>query len=352
MKYYEVVSNSFCFYLKGKIYPENYKQSEYCNNIGLHAKHCPSVFREVPAGEYFVQEGIMPKYFAIKKVEDNPLWGKYIDWLSNTYSNNLIGCADQYYGFDDIVSIYPKLKYFKNNPVELTLEQWDKIINKKEEIMDKEIIGWKLKEDCEQYESAALKLVNSSRFYSFAEGYNFAINSENESSLKKAGVLELWFEPVYKEEFKIGNWIYIINTGTSVTCPLTDTGKEHHGAKRCDVVKIEGITYKDGNANIKDPRYYGKNWNLRTESFRKATPEEIEAAQYPQITINNYKGEFFDNFVKFGCAKIDKNWFLQFYEIMRTVTYSNKEIESVTIGKGTFTKDQIKEIAAFYLNKK
>src|SRR5574344_1282216 len=41
-----------------------------------------------------------------------------------------MGCADQYYGFDDIVSIHPKLKYFKNNPVRLTLEQWDKIINK------------------------------------------------------------------------------------------------------------------------------------------------------------------------------------------------------------------------------
>ena len=79
MKYYEVVSNNFCFYLKGKIYPENYKQSEYCNNIGLHAKHCPSDFKKVPAGEYFVQEGIMPEYFAIKMVADNPLWKKYID---------------------------------------------------------------------------------------------------------------------------------------------------------------------------------------------------------------------------------------------------------------------------------
>ena len=78
----------------------------------------------------------------------------------------------------------------------------------------------------------------------------------------------------------------------------------------------------------------------------------------PQIEINGYKGEFFDNYVKFGCAVISKQLFIDLYSdcfvgnSKGTYDCSNKEIESVTIGKGTFTKDQIKSIADYYLNKK
>ena len=348
MKYYKVVSNNFCFYLKGKIYPENYKQSEYCNNIGLHAKHCPSVFKEVSAGEYFVQEGKMPEYFVIKRVAGNPLWQKYIDWLSNTYFNNLMGCIDEYYGFDNRVSIHAKLKYFKNNPVKLILEQWNQIVNKtmeeefklpkkwcvlsqgkdtykkylqpylekygygnpewngidyyysyvkgkfyadncpetrgcveitfeqfikhvlNQEVMeDKEIIGWKLKEDCEQYKSAALKLVNSSRFYSFAEGYNFAINSENESSLKKAGVLELWFEPVYKEKIiKFGGYNVTfekVTSGVRITCN-GETGTFSQVEAIYNFYKGDSAPCKFGSQVVKEVNYPSASWELDFES--------------------------------------------------------------------------------------
>jgi len=300
MKYYEVVSNNFCFYLKGKIYPENYKQSEYCNNIVLHAKHCPSDFKKVPAGEYFAQEGKMPEYFAIKKVADNPLRQKYIDWLNNTYSEDLLGCIDEYYGFDSEVLIRAKLKYFKNNPVELTLEQWDKIINKtmeeefklpakwctkidnqevvdycnihglfppykiiknentyahfpswrdcttcnrvkpgyteitkeqfikyvlNQEVMEKEekeIIGWKLKEDCNQYRKAIEKLVHPMCLSNEIENLGVERNYLSIAYLRQAGVLDLWFTPVYKEKtLQFGGYDVIfekVASGVRITC--------------------------------------------------------------------------------------------------------------------------------------
>ena len=85
----------------------------------------------------------------------------------------------------------------------------------------------------------------------------------------------------------------------------------------------------------------------------------VYKSEYPDITINGYKGEFFDNYVKFGCAEIHKQIFLSFDELNARINdgddpigaKTNKEIELVTIGRGMFTKDQIKEIAEYYLNK-
>ena len=105
-----------------------------------------------------------------------------------------------------------------------------------------------------------------------------------------------------------------------------------------------GVSFSDGSNG-------GHNRPIH-EYLRKATPEEIKLAQVPQITINDYKGEFFDNYVRFGCAEIHKQLFLELYAVKdSTWVNGGREIESITIGKGTFTKKQIKEIAEYYLNK-
>lgn len=89
--------------------------------------------------------------------------------------------------------------------------------------------------------------------------------------------------------------------------------------------------------------------------------ESVYKEEIPQITINGYKGEFFDWGVSFnnGCAKISKEAFIEFYRISKMFDKedclihdnSNRNLTSVTIGKGTFSKEQIKEIAEYYLNK-
>ena len=81
------------------------------------------------------------------------------------------------------------------------------------------------------------------------------------------------------------------------------------------------------------------------------TWEPVYKQKEPQITINGYKGEFFEEYVKFGCAKISKYVFIQLSSINKDFVENNREIESVTIGKGTFSKEQIKQIAEYYKNK-
>jgi hypothetical protein len=71
---------------------------------------------------------------------------------------------------------------------------------------------------------------------------------------------------------------------------------------------------------------------------------------HPQITVNGYTAEFKEDRVKFGCAEIDKNLFIDFIEFAKKGyrNNGNKYITSVTIGSGTFTFGQIEEIAKHY----
>ena len=82
---------------------------------------------------------------------------------------------------------------------EITFKQFLKYILK-QETMEKEIIGYELKKDCEIYLEALNKISGS--FSSQKDRpYNVgSIGSIYYNGFKKAGVLELWFEPVYKEE--------------------------------------------------------------------------------------------------------------------------------------------------------
>ena len=166
---------------------------------------------------------------------------------------------------------------------EITFDQFQKYVLKLKD-MEKKIIGYKFKEGCEIYSNAAESIacvpgVNLDT--PLPNGCAFTLESPIFSRLQKAVVLDLWFEPVYEEE-------------------------------------------------------------------------------YPDITINGYKGEFFKDYVKFGCAEIHKNVFIDLNTLNSDLENGdgiigmkyNRRIESVTIGKGIFTKEQIKQIAEYYLNKK
>jgi hypothetical protein len=68
----------------------------------------------------------------------------------------------------------------------------------------------------------------------------------------------------------------------------------------------------------------------------------------PQIEINGYKAEFKTWGISFnnGCAKISKEVFIQLAKSCNgAVNDDNRTLESVKIGKGEFSRDQIKEIA-------
>ena len=123
----------------------------------------------------------------------------------------------------------------------------------KTNLVQKEIIGYKLIKP--EYKSAVNNILNLlsfnfERFEREFENYSCSI-----LDLKKAGILDLWFEPVYKTEFKVGDWI-IAEKATKPTADL--------------IIEITNEYYKTKNQNIDALGFDKKRTDLRI-----ATKEEI-----------------------------------------------------------------------------
>ncbi len=72
----------------------------------------------------------------------------------------------------------------------------------KTEIMQKKLIGYKLKDDCKQFEKAILKIAESSSTFSVFSSYfskPSGLNGNFEKNLREAGVLDQWFDPIYED---------------------------------------------------------------------------------------------------------------------------------------------------------
>jgi len=127
----------------------------------------------------------------------------------------------------------------------------------------------------------------------------------------------------------------------------------------CSIGVIHGDITIENIEKSTNPRHPAVLDNFKAAGVLDLWFQPVYKSEFPDITINGYKGEFFDNYVKFGCAEIHKQIFLSFDKLNARIkdgddpigAKTNKEIELVTIGRGLFTKDQIKEIAEYYLNK-
>lgn len=83
--------------------------------------------------------------------------------------------------------------------------------------------------------------------------------------------------------------------------------------------------------------------------YHKSSNRWAELKGTPEIFIDGHKGEFFPEYVKFGCAEIDKEVFINLsYNLSHKWKFSNRDIEYVTIGNGIFSKEHIKQIANYY----
>lgn len=76
----------------------------------------------------------LPKYFVIKRDASNPLWQKYIGWLTPNYCEIFNGQTWHYYGIDgsnpyNKANMCDKLSDFQNNPTLITLEEWNECVN-------------------------------------------------------------------------------------------------------------------------------------------------------------------------------------------------------------------------------
>ena len=83
----------------------------------------------------------LPKYFIIKQCND-PLWDDYIEWLNKTYNINWSGDSkDAYYGYDgNETSNWLNKSRFENDPIEITLEFWNKYIKNKSQMTQKDTV--------------------------------------------------------------------------------------------------------------------------------------------------------------------------------------------------------------------
>ena len=154
----------------------------------------------------------LPEYFAIFNDITNPLWSKYIVWLNDKYNKDYKGSTITcYYGYDGQVKRDSNISNFKNNPTILTLEQWNNIINKDEEILGYKLIKPEYEKSAADLGQGNLKLglvrfdYKESNYYKL--GYLSVKGwSETIENLNKAGVLAIWFEPVYKNKFEIDSY--------------------------------------------------------------------------------------------------------------------------------------------------
>lgn len=140
--------------------------------------------------EEFPKKWVINLYPEVKKwIEDNFKSSKYTDYCESTIFHfpnweNKKGFLEGRHTYFDTRKNYKKI----------TLEQFKKHILKEKQ-MKKQIIGYKLIKP--EYEKEALSIANISKFDFFQH------DSLVYKLLKESGVLDLWFEPVYKEDKQI-----------------------------------------------------------------------------------------------------------------------------------------------------
>jgi hypothetical protein len=93
-------------------------------------------------------------------------------------------------------------------------------------------------------------------------------------------------------------------------------------------------------------------WSVMSENGKQVIVYDrgvwAEKVEKPDIVVNGYKGEFLDWGVKFGCAEIGKEVFIDISRLIDRIYPGNKSITSVKIGKGDFSVEQIIEIAEHF----
>lgn len=86
-------------------------------------------------------------------------------------------------------------------------------------------------------------------------------------------------------KFKVGDKLKIIGTGSTVSNVERYYGK--YGAKKGDIVIVEGVTTEGGGACLADPRYYGTNFNGREKDFVLYEEYEVPKKMTIKTIIKN-----------------------------------------------------------------
>lgn len=222
--------------------------------------------------------------------------------------------------------------------------------------MDKEIIGYVLKPEYSHVEEAVCRIALEGSVYSEKTAFSqlpdntsktqFAYNSLCAQNLQKAGVLQLWFTPVYKKEdpsYSIGDWV------TVVTPDEIDLSGGYPKGYTFQI----GAEFNSG-THI---RPHSKCNGIEKTSVRPATKEEIASSQTVTLTLGDKKTkvtirkgsiEAEGNTVKIDHIKriqVSMNYTLATGNMVNSW---HIEMKSVKIGCCTFTKEEIDQIINTY----
>ena len=182
--------------------------------------------------------------------------GSLISYGSKIYKSEVYVLAD-------------KSDYRGKNYLMFKLEDLNKL-TKQENMGDEKLIGYKL--IIPEYAEAALQ-IEGGRFIGIEVKNGQILYSkytESVEKLKNAGVLNLWFKPVYEEEFKAGDWVVVTKE------------IDKNQAKVGVIGKIFRIDPKSQYKYCITNNEIIASW---CEDVRKATQEEIIKAQEQKVDI-------------------------------------------------------------------
>lgn len=141
---------------------------------------------------------------------------------------------------------------------------------------DKKIIGYKLvKPEYKEASIAIVKPLSDSSYKNWESnviqyGWAFTLTSNHANILRDAGVLDLWFEPIYEEKFKVGDWVTF----------WSEIDKKLYSSKIKEWTPHNYCKLENGLEPFK-------------HLIKKATPEEIEKASKTIVKMySSNKGEF------------------------------------------------------------
>jgi len=208
---------------------------------------------------------------------------------------------------------------------EINFEQFQEFVLKIKTNNMKQI-GWKFKRNQDQFIKAACAIVSYFPYGTStinSKVLKFEFDEEYITKLRDAEVLELWFEPVYEEEIKVGDIVVVTEEILGNVAAIDTIGK------------IIEIDKSDRPYNLKGISFSGSSW---CKKVRKATAEEIEL--YSSVDIAGYKAEKVKDGIKFGCQTIPTSVLDALEDLMeRDVFTTTLKIESTDI-----TLDIIKKL--------
>jgi hypothetical protein len=247
------------------------------------------------------------------------MFGKYGErglWYYH-YDRNPFYCCNYYNYFRDTWNPAP---YNYKNSVNITFEQFKEHVLKQKP-MERKIIAYKLLKDLPDLKKGSLlyKIENNEVYFESEVELLGNVETDNVYPLKLIQEKTDWFEPVYEEEFKVGDYIVFTkhsNDVVKITNIRTDRFHDLWISHEPDSFTSGGFGYKPYKNEI-----------------RLATPEEIEEAT--TIKIGDYEAKFEDTRVSFNSVV----YYFRELIILRDLM-NRDQIKSLNVGcSGQYTID-------------